>query len=243
MKKALIINGSPDYQNGESAKLSHYFSKGLKTGGYELFSANSYAMNISPCQADYSCWMKPGGQCIHQDDLNDLFPRLQQADTLILVTPVYIDGMSGSMKILLERLLPMLEPFFIQQDGHTRHPRKPSFSIKKVVLIASCGLYEMDNFDPLIMHVQAICRNLGTEYSGALLRPHTLGLDLSKNKKELKNEIYQAAENAGMIFARKGFIPEEEADIVSRPLLSSDEFLAQANKFFHRIMKRFQRSN
>ena len=42
----------------------------------------------------------------------------------------------------------------------------------KIVLVCNCGYWEMDNFNPLLAHVKAICRNTDREFAGALLRPY-----------------------------------------------------------------------
>lgn len=42
----------------------------------------------------------------------------------------------------------------------------------KMVLVSNCGFWEMDNFDPLLVHLKALCRNAEAEFVGALLRLH-----------------------------------------------------------------------
>ena len=40
-----------------------------------------------------------------------LLPGLAAADVWVLATPVFMDGMTGPLKNLLDRMLPLIQPF------------------------------------------------------------------------------------------------------------------------------------
>jgi len=102
-----------------------------------------------------------------------LAPKISRADVLILASPVYCDGVTGPMKILIDRLVSGSEPFFEIREGHIRHlHRQKGKRNMKMVLVSNCGFWEMDNFDPLLVHLKALCRNAEAEFVGALLRLH-----------------------------------------------------------------------
>jgi hypothetical protein len=41
-----------------------------------------------------------------------------------------------------------------------------------MVLVSNCGFWEMDSFNPLLVHLEAYSNNARVEFAGALLRPH-----------------------------------------------------------------------
>ena len=76
------------------------------------------------------------------------------------------------MKMLVDRMIPVALPFFEIRDGQTRHPLREARKLRKIVLVSNCGMWERDNFDPMVAHIQAFCKNANAEFAGALLRPH-----------------------------------------------------------------------
>ena len=164
--KVVALNGSPAMSQGNTAMILTPFLDGMRSAGAEVESFNIKRLNINPCQGEFNCWLKTPGQCFQQDDMQMLLPKLAASDVLVLATPVYVDGITGPMKNLLDRLIPLAEPFFELRDGHCRHPVREGTSSAKLVLVSNCGFWELDNFDPLLVHMQAVCKNMGAEFAG-----------------------------------------------------------------------------
>jgi multimeric flavodoxin WrbA len=156
--------------------------------------------------------------------MNGLYPKLAEADVWVFATPVYADGISGPMKNLFDRLIPLIKGRIAIRDGHCRHPRRDGSRGGKVVLVSNCGFYEMDNFDPLIVHLKAACRNFDREFTGALLRPY--GWALKYKLKEGKGvDIVDAAKLAGTELVRDGRMKKGTMSAVSRHFMSLEEYL------------------
>jgi hypothetical protein len=141
---------------------------------------------------------------VQQDDMAPLLPKQESADIVVYATPLYVDGMNGTLKTFLDRSIPLIEPFFEVRDDHCRHPRRGGPEDGKVVLVSACGFTELDNFDPLVMHVKAVCRNLGREYAGALLRPYASSLPEMKKLGLPVAGVLAAAEEAGRQMVEQG---------------------------------------
>jgi len=130
----------------------------------------------------------------------------------------------------------LAQPSFEIRDGHTRHPRRIGYKTGgKVVLVSTCGLWEMDNFDPLIVHMKAICRNWAKEFAGALLRPHAGGLRAMMNMGLPMDDIFEAAREAGRQLIERGEMSPETLQAVSRELMPRDVFTLFHNRGFARI--------
>ena len=66
-----------------------------------------YALDISPCVDCRSC-QKGKFQCIIDDDMQRLYPKLESADVIVFGTPLYWYGPTGKMKLVMDRLRPFI---------------------------------------------------------------------------------------------------------------------------------------
>lgn len=234
--KIVAINSSPKKGEGNTALILDPFLDGMREADAEVELFYTKDLKVNPCQGDYSCWLKTPGKCTHKDDMEMLLPRLAGADVWVFATPVYFDGISGAMKNLIERMLPLVEPFFEIRDSHCRHPRREATKSGKVVLVSSCGFWEMDNFDPLLVHMQAICKNADREFAGALLRPHASGMTHMRQEGIPANDVFAAAREAGRQLVTNNRMFPETLQSVSRNLMSLEQFLQGANHYFQHVL-------
>ncbi len=186
--------------------------------------------------------MKTPGRCVQRDDMDLVYPKLAESDVIVLGTPVYLDGMTGTMKTLIDRFIPLLEPFIEIRDDHCRHPlRRGVTAGKKMVLVSVCGLMEMDNFDPLLSHVEAVCKNFEWEFAGALLRPYAVALPRLKETGLPVDEVYEAAGKAGRQLVQYGKMARETLADVSRELISRESYMKDRNTSFREALSALER--
>jgi multimeric flavodoxin WrbA len=171
-----------------------------------------------------------------------LLPKVQDADVIVIATPVYVDGMPGTLKNLIDRLIPIIEPYFVMRGNHCRHPPRQSHKCSKVVLVSNCGFWEMDNFDSLIMHLKAICKNTCWEFAGALLRPQGEALGYMVRKGFPVQDVLDAAKNSGKELGRTGKISKENLKTVSRELLPLDTYVEMTNRGFKQALDRLAKT-
>jgi multimeric flavodoxin WrbA len=241
--KVLAINGSPSATNGRTWWVLSRFIDGMKEAGAEVTTINLAGKKIHHCTGELACWLKTPGKCIHNDDMNEILPLFQGADAVALATPVYVDGMTGLLKNSIDRLVPIAEPFFEVRDGHTRHPKRNG-GPSKVALVSVCGFPEMDNFDPLVHHIQAICRNLNAAFAGSVLRPGAPGIDAAGIFHPFKiRKVSEAIKTAGMEFVRDGKISDETAKAVATDLFTIEEYRDGANREFEKALKKLKEKN
>lgn len=225
----IIINSSPNKDKGNTAVILAPFLEGIEEEGAETEICYTKDLNIQPCMGEVSCWMKTPGKCILDDDMSWLAPKAIKADILVLATPVYCNGINTHMQMFLERLLPRAMPSIELREGHTRHPHR-EITQGKLALVSSCGLWELDNFNSVISHIQAYCRNANIGFAGALLRPHALFLKRMLEQGAPVKDITEAARESGRQLVKYGKIPDSMQDTVSRPLVSKDMFMQIFNQ-------------
>ena len=122
MKRILILSSSPR-KRGNSQLLCEQFQKGAEAAGHQTDLVRLADKRIGFCRACDGC-MRNGGTCVLQDDMAQVLRQFQEADVVVLATPVYFYGISAQMKAFIDRTYPIW-----QRLGH-----------KEVYYIVSAGL-------------------------------------------------------------------------------------------------------
>jgi len=102
-KKIVIVMGSPR-KNGNSATLAHRVAEGAADGGAEVQSFYLHEMDIKPCTACDVCREDTSTDCNINDDMEQLYPKLRQADALVIASPIYWFTVSAQTKLFMDRL-------------------------------------------------------------------------------------------------------------------------------------------
>ncbi len=97
----LILKGSPR-ANGNSTTLADQVAMGAKESGAQVDSFYLHSMDIQPCDACNECY-ETDGVCIIKDDMQTLYPKLRQADTIVLASPIYWFTISAQLKLCIDR--------------------------------------------------------------------------------------------------------------------------------------------
>ena len=109
MAKVFAVNGSPDKAKGTTAMVLMPFLAGMEKAGAKIDLVYSKELKITPCTGEMHCWYRKPGQCIHQDVMQEIYPRVKAADVLVIATPVYIP-IPGEMQNFINRLCPLILP-------------------------------------------------------------------------------------------------------------------------------------
>lgn len=232
----LAINGSPKMGQGNTALILVPFLEGMEEAGASVELVYTRTLNINPCMGDFHCWFKTPGACFQEDDMAQIIEKLKATEIWVLAMPVYCDGVPGPVKNLMDRMIPMIEPYFEISDDHCRHPRRRGLLPARLVLVSNCALWEMDNFDSMLSHIKAFCRNAGIEFAGALLRPHGEVLRVMLKKGEPVQDIFDAAREAGRELVRTGSLPAGVLSVVSRELITRESYVQRANRGIHKAL-------
>ena len=225
----IVFNGSPHKDNGVTAAMIRHLNDGFEEAGAAVETYNVYDMDVRPCLGCVTCWLKTPGICVHDDDVSALYPKLGKADVIVFATPVYVDGMTGAMKVMLDRMVPLIRGPVEVREGHVRHVVPPGRTKAKLLLVSGSGFPEMDNFDPLVSHVKAACKNLDWEYAGALLRPYGLLFPMLESRGVETQGVYQALRSAAIELKLKGYVSEVTSANVAKELVSRDEVVKGLN--------------
>lgn len=99
--KVLILNGSPR-ANGNTALAIGEMEKIFADSGVTAETVQVGNQNIRGCIACRSCFEK--GKCVFDDMVNELAPKFEAADGLVIASPVYYASANATLIACLDRL-------------------------------------------------------------------------------------------------------------------------------------------
>jgi multimeric flavodoxin WrbA len=98
-KNILILKGSPR-EKGNSAILADRAAAGAKEAGAQVESIYLHGLDIRPCDG---CDLCDAGECIIEDDMQPLYPKLAAADAILLASPIYWFTFNAQLKLCIDR--------------------------------------------------------------------------------------------------------------------------------------------
>ena len=96
----LGINGSPRI-GGNTDTLLDRTLEGARSEGANVEKVVLSNLTFSPCQECEN--LKDDGSCIIEDDMQLLYKKIEEADAVILASPVYFSSATPQMKALIDR--------------------------------------------------------------------------------------------------------------------------------------------
>jgi NAD(P)H-dependent FMN reductase len=107
-KYVLILKGSPR-EKGNSSLLADQVAAGARAAGAEVESFHLHSMDIRPCDACDAC-QGTDADCIIEDDMQLLYPKLRSADAIVVASPIYWFTMSAQTKLCIDRWYALQDP-------------------------------------------------------------------------------------------------------------------------------------
>ncbi|MGB8219046.1 MAG: flavodoxin family protein [Methanoregula sp.] len=109
--KIIGVIASPR-KEGNTAWTVNKILEGAKEQGAETQSWYFSDLDIQPCRGCLCCHDGSDRGCSINDDMQELYGAIEQADALVLGSPVYMGQMSGQAKIFTDRLFAHISPRF-----------------------------------------------------------------------------------------------------------------------------------
>jgi multimeric flavodoxin WrbA len=101
MRNILVVIGAGN-PNGNTNRLSAAFIRGAKEAGHSVKKV-VLDRNIQGCIGCGAC-QRNGHRCALNDGMQQLYPLFEQADTVVLTSPLYFWSISGRLKSFIDRL-------------------------------------------------------------------------------------------------------------------------------------------
>ncbi len=236
----LALNSSPRRERGATDKVLQAFLEGARLEGTSTETIYLQGRDIRPCSGCFSCWVKTPSKCVQDDETEDLLSKIQGADLLVYATPLYDFTMTATIKALIERMLPLLEPYLAEgPDGNTIHKPR-SGRTQPSTLISVCGYPEISNFDSLRATFRRVCRPPYNPLVAEILRTMSTAM-LSKEfsfLSERVDEYLSHVKKAGREVISNGSIfPTTQAKL-EEDLMPPELYRKGVNEWFKRRISR-----
>ena len=100
--RVLAIRGSPR-DGGNTDTLLEEALQGIKEADPEakVLAIRVLFLNLNPCLACGQC--HEDGTCAHNDDMQVMYQRLEEADIVIVAAPIFFMGLPAPFKTLVDR--------------------------------------------------------------------------------------------------------------------------------------------
>ena len=160
--KVLGITGSPR-RGGNTGLLLAEVMKGAASRGAEVKIIVLNDLDITPCQHCDACLKK--GVCRIKDDMQMVYRQLEQADRVVLASPIHFMAVTAQMKAMIDRCQALWARKYVLK----RPPLGSEPGEKKGLFVSVGGRKVANLFEPALVTVKALFRCLDIAYAGDLL--------------------------------------------------------------------------
>ncbi len=160
--KVLGLFGSPR-KGGNTDLLLDEALKGAAAEGATVEAIHLSDCRITPCRECLSCFKS--GDCVIADDMQRIYPRLLEADIVILASPIFFYGITGWAKAMVDRVQALWARKYVLFD-----PALGKEGIKrKGFFISVGGTKGQRMFEGAILTVRYFFDAFNADYAGELL--------------------------------------------------------------------------
>lgn len=163
--KILGISGSPRH-NGNTFLLLQKVLDGAKESRLEVETEFIFIpdLKINPCRECHGC--DKTGKCVVDDDMQIMYPKLQNSDCIIIASPIFFGNVTANLKAMIDRCQCLwVKKYILRQPISDKQNRKGAF-------ISACGGKKIDFFPAAALTIKALFKTLDISYVAELFFSH-----------------------------------------------------------------------
>ncbi len=157
--KVLGIMGSPRIKSNTDLLLDEAL-RGARNQGAEVEKIVVDKLKVAPCKEYLGCFKD--GNCVIRDDMDEIYPKLLEADVVIIASPMFFYGLSAQAKALIDRCQALWARKHVLKQNLPDGGRKGAF-------IAVGATKGKKLFEGAILTVKYFFEAIGVEYADELL--------------------------------------------------------------------------
>lgn len=122
----------------------------LAQAGAEVRAFPLRELKLTQCIGCFGCWLETPGVCCFRDAGPEIAETIVQSDTMILLTPVSFGSYAPQLKVMVDRFLPTLLPYFGTYHGevhhrprYARYPRWVGIGVQRAPDATEAGLFKL----------------------------------------------------------------------------------------------------
>ena len=124
--KVLVILGSPR-KKGNTDLLIGRIVEGIEEAGGSAELIRLEGMDIHPCIGCGGC--EKEGTCVIQDRMHELYPKIDEADRIIIASPIYFYSLTAQTKAFVDRCQAMWSRKYILNKRLNKHKKKIGYLV------------------------------------------------------------------------------------------------------------------
>ena len=179
--RLLGIAGSPR-RGGNTDQLLAEFLRGAASRGAEVKTVILSELTIAPCQHCNACL--EAGECKIEDDMQKVYRELEQADRVVLASPMHFMNLTAQMKTMIDRCQALWARKYVLEVPPLGDERE-----RKGFFVSVGGRKVANLFEPALVTVKSLFAVLNIAYAGELVLP---GVDEKGAIKEHPDALKQA---------------------------------------------------
>lgn len=187
--RVLGIAGSPR-KNGNTDMLLAEFMRGAASKGADVKTIFLRDVDISTCQHCDACLK--AGICKIKDDMQAAYIDMQQADVIVLASPVQFTGVTAQTKAFIDRCQSLWAKKYVLKVPPLGDRRE-----RKGFFISVGGRKVANLFDGMLLMIKTFFRIVDVTYAGELL---FTGIDQKgavANHPDALRQAFEAGERLG----------------------------------------------
>jgi len=161
--RVLGISGSPR-RAGNTDLLLAEVMRGTASLGAEVKTIVLNDLKIAPCQHCDACL--EAGRCKVEDDMQMVYRELEDADRIVLASPLHFMGVTAQMKAMIDRCQALWARKYVLKLPPLGNRRE-----RKGFFISVGGRKIANLFEPALVMIKTVFRILDITYAGELLFP------------------------------------------------------------------------
>ena len=158
----LVVLGSPRKKGNSQALVEKVLEGVGESKQCEIEFVYLHGLkDLNPCMGCGGC--EKTGMCVIKDDMIELYEKIDSADLLFLVTPVYFYGPSAQLKIFIDRCQARWSRKYLLRE------RVRQSDNRKGYLLATAATKGPKVFDACILVAKSYFDTVDIEYGGELV--------------------------------------------------------------------------
>jgi len=159
--RVLGIAGSPR-KNGNTDMLLAEFMRGAESRGVETKTIILRELKYNTCIHCDGCLKD--GNCVIKDDMQQIYPEMENADIIVMASPIQFMGVTATMKAMIDRCQALWARKYVLKIPPLGDRRK-----RKGFFVSVGGRKIPNLFEPSLVMMKTYFRIIDVDYAGELL--------------------------------------------------------------------------
>lgn len=183
--RAVILTGCLR-KNGHTNALLNKFIKGLKDSNCEIDIIDTVKISAGACTGCLSC--EKTGNCIINDDMQEVYKKIELSDIVVLASPVYFASVTSQLKAVIDRCQTLYSRRYVLKQN--------TEVTKKGYLIFTAGLTNTKEIDAMEILAKFFMLSCNSTLEKMIYAMNTDREEIGKAKLD---EAYKEGKNATLV--------------------------------------------